>query len=101
MRLRQLSLNDFFDYVLSFRPITDYPLVVDNETIGRIYSKYIMADTTQNIKSLSERYNRATWWLRHFGGTYPFESTMGWKEMFFTGDFHDCIDKANYAAIIY
>lgn len=101
LRLRQLSLNDFFDYVLSFRPITDYPLVVDNETIGRIYSKYIMADTTQNIKSLSERYNRATWWLRHFGGTYPFESTMGWKEMFFTGDFHDCIDKANYAAIIY
>lgn len=99
--LKKMPLNDFFDYVLSFRPITDYPLVVNNETLGRIFSKYMLADTTQNVKFLSERYNRTTWWLRHFGGTYPFESTMGWKEMFFTGDFHDCIDKANYAALIY
>lgn len=100
-RLQKITTKDFFDYVLSYRAIDDYPLVTSNAELGQTYAKYLQADTAQTSLHLSERYNRAAWWLRHHGGDYPFDSSIGFRENLFTGDFHDCVDKAFYAAQIY
>ena len=99
--LMQMPEKDFFEYILPYRSISNYPLVTTTDTLNRIYSKYLQADTAANAIAVTQRYNRATWWLRHWGGAYPFDSSIGWREMFFSRDFHDCIDMAFYAAQIY
>lgn len=100
-RLKKMPLNDFFEYILAYRAIPDYPLVTDNQILSHIFSKYLQVDTTHTARCLAERYNRAIWWLNHFGGTYPFDNSIGWKELFFTNTGHDCVDIANYAALAF
>lgn len=99
-RLMQMSDADFFDYILSYRSVSDYPLVTTADTLSDIFSKYLRADTATVAVPLAERYNRATWWLRHWGGDYPFDTSIGWREMFFSRDAHDCVDMAFYGAQI-
>lgn len=100
-RLMQMPDKDFFDYILAYRSISDYPLVTTADTLSDIFAKYLRADTATVAVPLTERYNRATWWLRHWGGAYPFDSSIGWREMFFSRDFHDCVDMAFYGAQIF
>lgn len=99
--LQSMPEKDFFEYILPYRSISSYPLVTTADTLGGIYAKYLMADTTSTSRTRAERYNRATWWLRHWGGEFPFESTIGWREMFFSRGFHDCVDIAFYGAQIF
>lgn len=99
-RLMQMSDADFFDYILSYRSVSDYPLVTTADTLSDIFPKYLRADTATVAVPLAERYNRATWWLRHWGGDYPFDTSIGWREMFFSRDAHDCVDMAFYGAQI-
>lgn len=99
-RLMQMSDADFFDYILSYRSVSDYPLVTTADTLSDFFSKYLRADTATVAVPLAERYNRATWWLRHWGGDYPFDTSIGWREMFFSRDAHDCVDMAFYGAQI-
>ncbi len=100
-QLMQMPEKDFFEYILPYRSISDYPLVTTADTLGAIYAKYLRTDSVSSIKDLSERYNRTTWWLRHWGGAYPFDTSIGWREMFFSRDIHDCVDIAFNAAQIY
>ncbi len=99
--LEKYPFQYFLEYMLPYRSITDYPLLTSADSLGGVYSKYLNKYLGGDAVDFSKAYNRTTWWLRHFGGNYPFDSSIGWKEMFFTGDFHDCIDKAFYAAQIY
>lgn len=99
--LQKYPFQTFLEYVLPYRSITDYPLVTSADTLGNIYGKYLTRYAEGSVVDFSKCYNRTIWWFRHFGGNYPFDSSIGWKEMFFTGDFHDCVDKAFYAAQIY
>lgn len=99
--LHRMPFHDFLEYVLPYRSITDYPLFVGSDTLGAVYGKYLKPYVDADAVDFSKCYNRTIWWLRHFGGNYPFDTSIGWKEMFFTADFHDCVDKAFYAAQIY
>lgn len=98
-RLRNIPLSDFFEYILAYRAIPDYPLITDNKTLQNFFSKYLKVDTCETAHIIAERYNRAVWWLSHWGGLYQFENSMGWRELFFLDNEHDCIDIANYAAL--
>lgn len=100
-RLKSMPLHDFFEYILAYSAIPDYPLISDKIALHNIFNKYLQIDTAQTARCISERYNRAIWWLGHWGGKYPFENTLGWRELFFTSTDHDCVDIANYAAMIY
>lgn len=100
-RLKSMPLHDFFEYILAYSAIPDYPLISDKIALHDTFDKYLQVDTAQTARCISERYNRAIWWLGHWGGTYPFENTLGWRELFFTSTGHDCVDIANYAAMIY
>lgn len=100
-RLKQMPLDDFFEYVLAYHAIPDYPLISDKVVLHDIFDKYLQVDTAKTARCIAERYNRAIWWLGHWGGKYPFDNTLGWKELFFTSTDHDCVDIANYAAMIF
>lgn len=77
--LKSLSLSFFFEYVLSYRGVTGYPLVVDAQTLHEIYGTFLSPYVTKGVKPFSEQYNRTLWWLRKWGGKYPFEETCAWK----------------------
>lgn len=100
-RLKQMPLDDFFEYVLAYHAIPDYPLISDKVVLHNVFDKYLQVDTAKTARCIAERYNRAIWWLGHWGGKYPFDNTLGWKELFFTSTDHDCVDIANYAAMIF
>jgi len=98
-RVRRMPFADFCEQILPYRAIGGYPLVTGADELYGIFGKYLQADTARNYVALIERYNRALWWLRHFHGAYPFETTLGFPDLFFTG-FHDCVDIAEYGAKI-
>ena len=98
--LKSMSLADFFEFVLPYRAFDDYPLVVHAADLAAIFQKYINPLQQDSVNALGACYNRVLWWLRHHGGQYPFESMIGWQELFFNG-FHDCVDITNYATLIY
>lgn len=98
--LKQLPLSDFFEYVLPYRAFGDYPLVTNGAELTNLFRKYILPEREDSVNALGASYNRVLWWLRHHGGQYPFETMIGFKELFFNG-FHDCVDVTNYATQIY
>ncbi len=99
-RVHDMPFRDFCEYILPYRAIADYPLVTGADTLSAFFGKYLQADTAQCMKSLAERYNRALWWLRHYHGQYPFETMLGFPDLFYTG-VHECADIAEYAAQIF
>ena len=98
-RIRNMRFEDFCQYFLPYRAIGEYPLLTPADQLARIYRKYLQADTAVSMVRIAERYNRVVYWMREWHGQYPYESTIGFPELFWQG-FHDCIDIANYGALI-
>lgn len=97
--VRNLSFEDFCSYILPYRAMSDYPLVCTGQQLNSIYSKYLLPYYLQGAQDLALGYNRTLWWLRKAQGEYPYDTMIGWPEMFFKGN-HDCVDLANYATVI-
>ena len=96
-RVKRLPFRDFLEYILPYRAISGYPLAVAADTLRGMFAKYLQADTARSLVAVVERYNRANYWLRQSHGRYPFGTTIGYPDLFFTG-MHDCIDQAEYCA---
>lgn len=94
---RQLSFQDFCSYVLPYRVINDYPLVQESKLFTDFFSKYLQADKVSKVNDVVERYNQTASRLRWFMGKYPFETNIGFNELFFNS-FFDCVDVAHYGA---
>lgn len=98
--VRNLGFEDFCSYVLPYRAMSDYPLVCTGRQLNSIFSKYLLPYYQQGAQDLALGYNRTLWWLRKAQGKYPYDSMIGWPELFFK-DNHDCVDLANYATLIF
>lgn len=99
-QIKAMPLTDFCAYILPYRAIFDYPLVSGAEDLATIFYKYLTAPDINTADEIAAAYNRTLWWFRKSGGKYPYDSMMGWKELFFA-KFHDCVDIANYATCIF
>ena len=99
-QLREMPFEEFCNVILPYRTLNSYPLVTNGADAHSIFDKYLKTDTPADINKLGMRYRRAIWWLRHWQGAYPFDTMIGFREMFFTG-YQDCVDIANYATTIY
>lgn len=97
--VKQLSFENFCSYILPYRALSDYPLICCNEVLGSIFAKYLIPYNQHGPQELALGYNRTLWWLRKAQGEYPFDTMLGWPEVFFKGN-HDCVDNANYATLI-
>lgn len=80
----QLSFSDFCSYVLPYRVINDYPLVQNAKLFNDFFSKYVQAEKAENVNEAIERYNATASRLRWFMGKYPFETNIGFNELFLT-----------------
>lgn len=99
-RIRKLSFSDFCEYVLPYRAMGHYPLVVSARNLHEDYSRFMKADTATNLTEIMERYNHAMCWIRRWNGQFPFNTTIGVPDLCFNG-FQDCVDVANYGAQIF
>lgn len=96
---RNVSFEDFCNYVLPYRSISDYPLVENGRDLQRFFGRYMDEEKTVFGADAVKRYNRTVNHLRSLGGNYPFETNVGLHELHFRG-FHDCIDIAHYGASV-
>lgn len=99
-RIRQLSFTDFCKYILPYRAMGSYPLVLSSSHFYDEYNKFLRADTTICIAHAVARYNHAMGWIRRWNGQFPFDTTIGLPDLCFNG-FQDCVDVANYGAQIF
>lgn len=57
-RIRNLSFADFCEYVLPYRSIGNYPLVVESKTLSDFFGKYLLPDESAGPEEIGARYNR-------------------------------------------
>lgn len=100
IQVKNMSFPDFCAYILPYRAIENYPLVSNSAELYNVFGKYMNLYHNCSSVDIAAGYNRTLWWLRKAGGDYPFDTMLGWKELFF-GKFHDCVDKAYYATQIF
>lgn len=99
-RVKALPFDIFCSYILPYRAFGDYPLVNTSSEFSKIFQKYLSPYQNQSADNLAACYNRTLWWLRRSMGQYPFDTMLGFPEVFFTG-IHDCVDIANYCTLIF
>lgn len=95
--VKNLSFDDFCEYILPYRSIPDYPLMNMPETYLDFLGKYFTAIPRDSIIDQVERYNSVLFRLKTFFPKYPYSGSIGYQELFFNG-FHDCIPIALYGA---
>lgn len=97
-RVKALSREDFFRFILPYRSVTDYPLVEPADTYYPYYAKYLRVADGDDLATIGRRYNLTTRRKRFFGGNYPLASLTGLPELFYLG-MSDCVPLANYCAL--
>lgn len=76
-RVKALSREDFFRFILPYRSVTDYPLVEPSDTYYPYYAKYLRVADGDSLATIGRRYNLTTRRKRFFGGNYPLTSLTG------------------------
>lgn len=99
-RIRKLSFSDFCEYVLPYRAMGNYPVVLSSGKFRDDYNRFLRADSNTDITESIARYNQAMWWIRRWNGQFPLEVPVGYPDLCFNG-FQDCVDVANYGAQIF
>lgn len=96
-RIKRLSREDFYEYILPYRSIPDYPLIETPETYRQLLGKYMEDIPADSLDRLIERYNSTLLHLKQFFTSYPYKEKVGFRELFF-GGYHDCVDIAHYGS---
>ena len=95
--VRQLSFNDFCEFILPYRSISDFSLMDMPETYYKILGKYLDKLPQDSIANKANRYNFTLKNLKGFFPRYPYSAPIGYQELFFKGAY-DCIPVAHYGA---
>lgn len=94
-QIKKLSREDFYEYILPYRSIPDYPLVDLPETHRQLLGKYMENVPVDSIEKLVNQYHYTLRNLKNFFPSYPYKEKVGCQELFFRGC-HDCIDIAHF-----
>lgn len=97
--VQRLSFNEFLEYILPYRSISNYPLAYPSSAFAGLYSQFLSTNGCDSLEAIAARYNHLMSNARLFAGKYPFKERTGLHELFFTG-LHDCVDIAYYGANI-
>lgn len=93
--VKKLSFDDFCEYILPYRSISDYPLMDMPEAYLNLLGKYFTNIPSDSIIQKIQNYNATLYRLKRFFPKYPYATNIGYQELFFNG-FHDCIAIAQY-----
>lgn len=96
---RKLTFDEFKEYILPYRCIEGYGFNETGKTYHDLFAKYVMADTTADIRTTIQYYNAAVNNLRDLNGKTHRTHLAGIYDLY-SRDFHDCVDIANYGCNI-
>lgn len=92
--VKNLSFNDFCEYILPYRFVGNYPYVYDRDMYTRLFDKYLKE--LNDVDEVVRRYNYITNDFKKLSGKYPYKECIGLPSLFYYGVL-DCIDMSNYA----
>lgn len=93
--LRSLPIEDFYEYVLPYRSVPDFPLVDFSDTYHAFMNKYVADIDRDSVHEVIQRYNFVIESMRELFPSYPYEEEIGYQELLFHGP-RDCIPIASY-----
>ncbi|MDE5561745.1 MAG: hypothetical protein K2J00_08135, partial [Bacteroidaceae bacterium] len=96
---RDLTFDEFKEYILPYRCVAGYGFCETGRTYNALFSKYVMSDTTADLRTAVRYYNTAINNLRDLNGRTHRRHTAGVYDLY-SRDFHDCVDVASYGCNI-
>ncbi len=96
---KKLTFDEFKEYILPYRCIESCGFHETGETYNKLFAKYVMADTTADIRTTVQYYNIAVNNLRDMNGKTHWTHLTGIYDLYTRGA-HDCIAIANYGGNI-
>lgn len=96
---RDLSFDEFKEYILPYRSIEGYGFNMTGRKYGELFDKYVRSDTASSVCNAIQAYNQAIYWLRGMNGNTKREGKGGIYDLYTHGK-HDCVDVASYGCNI-
>lgn len=96
---RDLSFDEFKEYILPYRSIAGYGFHKSGDEFYDIFAKYVLADTSSSLHDHIARYNMAVSGMRNLNGKIKRKGAGGIYDLYGRG-FHDCVDEASYGCNI-
>lgn len=96
---RNLTFDEFKEYILPYRCVEGYGFSETGKIYHDLFAKYVMADSTADLRTTIEYYNAAINNLRDMNGKTHRTRLAGLYDLY-SRDFHDCVDVASYGCNI-
>lgn len=96
---RNLTFEEFKEYILPYRSVEGYGFNETGKTYYDLFAKYVMSDSTADLRTTVQYYNAAINNLRDMNGKTHRTRLAGVYDLY-SRDFHDCVDIANYGCNI-
>lgn len=96
---RNLTFDEFKEYILPYRCVEGYGFNETGKAYHELFAKYVMADSTADLRTTIEYYNAAINNLRDMNGKTHRTRLAGLYDLY-SRDFHDCVDVASYGCNI-
>ena len=94
-----LTFEEFKEYILPYRSVEGYGFNETGKTYYDLFAKYVMSDSTADLRTTVQYYNAAINNLRDMNGKTHRTRLAGVYDLY-SRDFHDCVDIANYGCNI-
>lgn len=94
-----LTFEEFKEYILPYRSVEGYGFNETGKTYYDLFAKYVMSDSTADLRTTVQYYNAAINNLRDMNGKTHRTRLAGVYDLF-SRDFHGCIDVASYGCNI-
>lgn len=96
---RNLTFDEFKEYILPYRSVPGYGFHETGKTYHDLFAKYVMADSTADLRTTVQYYNAAINNLRDMNGNTHRKAVAGLYDLY-SRDMHDCVDVAGYGCNI-
>ena len=95
--VRRLSFDDFCEYVLPYRGVSDFPFLYTNEQLANHFSAFLN-QAGGNATAAVVLYNNYLKWVNAVNGNYPLAYSTGLPELLFKNK-RNCVDKVHFATL--
>ncbi|MBO5313869.1 MAG: hypothetical protein J6A70_01105 [Prevotella sp.] len=96
---RNLTFEQFKEYILPYSSVNGYGFNETGKTYYDLFAKYVMSDSTADLRTTIQYYNAAINNLRDMNGKTHRTVLAGVYDLY-SRDFHDCVDVASYGCNI-
>lgn len=98
--LKDISFEDFCEYILPYRTVPDMPVVDFPKSYAELFSKYLKNIDTDSIQQMVNQYNSTIIKLKNFFLLSSYnDEIIGYRKLLYRKNV-DCLELANYATLI-